>query len=171
MDTFHALGKSNLTILVSNFGVDQVVENIFCVKFVFWHGFLHVFKDFFCDDNIVFSYIYQVSDVNFEWMFWMATNGRYWIVGKHALNNSHDIILKHGTTALVANVVVKGVVMKEEPNPVSQDSKFFVPMVKSSFINLCNSSNEDGPSHPNVVIPLYVNSWLAEEQLLHLDVS
>jgi hypothetical protein len=41
-------------------------------------------------------------------------------------------------------------------------------MVELAFINLCDSSNEDGPSLPNVVVPLNVNSQLVEEQPLHL---
>jgi hypothetical protein len=36
----------------------------------------------------------------------------------------------------MANIVAKGIMMKEEPNLVSHDSKFPVLMAKSSFINL-----------------------------------
>jgi hypothetical protein len=43
-------------------------------------------------------------------------------------------------------------------------------MVESSFINLCDSFNEDGPSHPDVVVPFCVNSQLVKKQPLHLDV-
>jgi hypothetical protein len=43
-------------------------------------------------------------------------------------------------------------------------------MVESSFINLCDSSNEDGSSLPNMVVPFSVNSQLVEKQPLHLDV-
>jgi hypothetical protein len=58
----------------------------------------------------------------------------------------------------MTNIVVKGVVMKEEPNLVSHNSKFFVSMVESSFVDLCFFSNEDDPSLLDVVVLLYVNS-------------
>jgi hypothetical protein len=63
----------------------------------------------------------------------------------------------------VANIDAKAVMMKEEPNLVSHNFKFFVLMAKSLFIDLCNSSYKDGPSYPNVVVFLCVNSRLAEE--------
>jgi hypothetical protein len=44
-------------------------------------------------------------------------------------------------------------------------------MAKSSFINLCDSSKEDGPSLLDAVVHLYMDFQLAEKQLLHLDVS
>jgi hypothetical protein len=46
--------------------------------------------------------------------------------------------------------------MKEKPILISHDSKFYVPMAKSSFIDLCDSFDEDGPSLLDVVIPIYV---------------
>jgi hypothetical protein len=70
----------------------------------------------------------------------------------------------------MVNIVVKGIMMKEEPNPVSHDSKVFVSMTESSFIDLCDSSNEDSPSLPNVVILFCVNFQPAKEQPLHLHV-
>jgi hypothetical protein len=88
-------------------------------------------------------------------MFW--TNGKYRIIDMHVFNNSQDIVLTLGTTTSMANIVVIGVVMKEEPKLVSHDSKFSIPMAKSSFINLCDFSDENGPSLPNVVFPLCVN--------------
>jgi len=75
------------------------------------------------------------------------------------LNNFHNTILTPGTTASVINIIVEGVVMKEEPNLVSQDLKFSILMVESLFINLCDSSNKNGPSFFDVVVPLCVNSW------------
>jgi hypothetical protein len=72
--------------------------------------------------------------------------------------------------ALVANITIKDVVIKEEPNLVSHDLKFSVVMAESSFIDLCNYSNEDSPSLLDVVVPLYVNSRPTKEQPLHLDV-
>jgi hypothetical protein len=70
MATLHVVGKPNFTILVSDFGVVQVIENVFYVMFTFWRGFLHVSKDvYYTKDNIVLSYVYQILDVNFERMF------------------------------------------------------------------------------------------------------
>jgi hypothetical protein len=63
----------------------------------------------------------------------------------------------------VANIDAEAVVMKEEPNLVSHNLKYFVPMVKSLFIDLCDSSDKDGPFCLDVVVLLCVNSWLAEE--------
>jgi hypothetical protein len=56
-------------------------------------------------------------------------------------SNFQGIILTLGTTTLVANIVAKGVMMKEKPNAISHDSKFSIPIVESSFINLCDYSN------------------------------
>jgi hypothetical protein len=70
----------------------------------------------------------------------------------------------------MVNIVVKGIMMKEEPNPVSHDLKVFVSMIESSFIDLCDSSNKDSPSLPNVVVLFCVNSQPAKEQPLHLHV-
>ncbi len=128
---------------------------------------MHIFKDVsYVEDNIV----YQILGVNFEGMFWMVTNGKYWIVNKYAFNNSQDTILTLVIAALVANITIKDVVIKEEPNLVSHDLKFSVVMAESSFIDLCNYSNEDSPSLLDVVVPLYVNSRPTKEQPLHLDV-
>jgi hypothetical protein len=54
--------------------------------------------------------------VNFEGMFWTIANGRYQIIGEHALNNFQDIFLTSGIVTLVVNIVVEGVMMKENPN-------------------------------------------------------
>jgi hypothetical protein len=62
---------------------------------------------------MVLSSIYQVPDVNSKRMFWMVTNGRYQIINKHVLNNSQDIVLTPSTTALMANIIAEGVLMKE----------------------------------------------------------
>jgi hypothetical protein len=43
-------------------------------------------------------------------------------------------------------------------------------MVESSFINLCDFSNEDNPSLLDVVVLVCVNFQLAKKQPLHLDV-
>ncbi len=46
---------------------------------------------------------------------------------------------------------------------VFHDSKFFVSIVESSFINICDSFEEDGPSPPVVVVLVFVNSQVNEE--------
>jgi hypothetical protein len=78
MVTLHVVGKPDLTILVSNFGVVQVIKNVIYVMFSFRWGYVHVFKDVsYGGYNIVLSSIYQVPDVNPRGMFWIVTNGRY----------------------------------------------------------------------------------------------
>jgi hypothetical protein len=70
MATFHVVGKPNLTILVSDFGVVQVIDNVLCVMFAFWRVSRHVYKDVsYIEVNIVLSFIYQVLDVNSKRMF------------------------------------------------------------------------------------------------------
>jgi hypothetical protein len=54
MATFHVVGKLDLTILVADFGVAQVIENVFCAMFVFWRGSLHVFKMFLMPNTTLF---------------------------------------------------------------------------------------------------------------------
>jgi hypothetical protein len=53
--------------------------------------------------------------VNLEGMFWIVTNGRYRIINKNVFNNSQDIVLTPNTTTSMANIIVQGVVMKENP--------------------------------------------------------
>jgi hypothetical protein len=53
------------------------------------------------------------------------------------------MILMFGTTTLVVNILAQGVLMKEKPTAVSHDLKFSIPIAESSFINLCNSYDED----------------------------
>jgi hypothetical protein len=78
MAIFHAIGKLDLIILVSDFGVVQVTKNVLCAMFVFWWGSLYVSKNVsYVENNIVLSFVYQILDVNFEGMFWTITNGRY----------------------------------------------------------------------------------------------
>jgi hypothetical protein len=60
---------------------------------------------------------------------------------------------------------MEGVMMKEEPNVVFHNSKFFVSIVESSFINLCDYFNKDNPSLLDVV-PIFMNSQPNEEQPL-----
>jgi hypothetical protein len=120
MATFHVIGNLGLTILVADFGVNQVTKNVLCAMFMFQRGSLHVSKDiYYAKDNVVLSYVYQVLDVNLGGMFWTINKARYQIICENVLNNSQDIVLTSGTTTLVANIVAQSVVMKEEPNVVS----------------------------------------------------
>jgi len=65
MTTFQAMGKLNLTILVSNFGIIQVIKNILYSMFAFRQGSLHISKDVsYGDDIIILSFVYQVSNLN-----------------------------------------------------------------------------------------------------------
>ncbi len=59
--------------------------------------------------------------------------------------------------------------MKEEPNPVSHNLMFSISMAKSSFIDLCDFSDEDNPSLPDMVVLLWVNSQPIKEQALPFD--
>jgi hypothetical protein len=69
MSIFHAIGKLDLTILVSNSRVVKMTENVFYAMFAFRQGSMHISKDVsYWDDNINFSYVYQVQDVNFGGM-------------------------------------------------------------------------------------------------------
>jgi hypothetical protein len=47
--------------------------------------------------------------------------------------------------------------MKEGPNVVFFNLKVFIPIVKSSFIDLCDYSNEDDLALPDVVVPISMN--------------
>jgi hypothetical protein len=63
----------------------------------------------------------------------------------------------------MANIAAKGVVMKEKPTIISHNLKFFILIVESSFIDLYDSSDEDGPSLFDVVVPISVNSQPIEK--------
>jgi hypothetical protein len=39
----------------------------------------------------------------------------------------------------------------------SHDLKFFIPIIKSLFIDLCDSFDKNGPSFFDVVVPIFVN--------------
>ncbi len=85
-------------------------------------------------------------------MFFIITNGMYRIIGENVFNNSQDIVLTLGTITSVANIVMEGILMKETPNEVFHNFKFYLMITKSLFIDLCDFFDEDGPSLPNVVI-------------------
>ncbi len=50
-----------------------------------------------------------------------------------------------------------GVLMKEKPITIFHDSKFFVLIVESWFINLCDFFDEDSPSPLDVVVHVFAN--------------
>jgi hypothetical protein len=105
----------------------------------------------------VLSFIDEVI-VNFKGIFGTVTNGKYQIIDKHVLKFFEDIVLRPGTTTSLVNIFVEGVMMKEKPNLVSHDLNFYILVVKSSFIDICDSFDENGPSLPDVVVHLCMNS-------------
>jgi hypothetical protein len=60
--------------------------------------------------------------------------------GKSPQKFSQNIVLTLGTIVFVANVATNGVHVKDKPIGVTQDHE-------TTFINLCDSSNKDGPKH------------------------
>jgi hypothetical protein len=155
--TFHVVGKLDLTILVGDFGVVEVTENVLYAMFTFRRGYVHVPKEVaYMEDNVVSSSSYQVMDVNPIGMFWIVTNGRFWILNDNAFNNSQDICLNIGTIASMANIFVQCIMMKEEPNENFHNLKFSIPIAKSLFIDLCDFFDENDPSLPNVLVPISV---------------
>ncbi len=92
-------------------------------------------------------------------MFWTVTNGKYQMVDENVINNFQNIVVTLGTTALVANIVVGGIMMEEKPIVISHNLKFSIPIAESSFIDICDSFDKDSLSPPNV----YVNSQANKE--------
>ncbi len=124
--------------------------------FVFRQKSVHVSKDvFYRENNIVLSCNYQVPNVNPRRIFWLAPMASMKSLMKMC---STIIVSTLGTTTLVANIAMKGVLMKEEPIVVSHSSKFSVLITKSSFINLCDSFDENDCSLPNVIVFVLVKS-------------
>jgi hypothetical protein len=76
------------------------------------------------------------------------------MVDKNVINNFQYIVVTLGTTALMANIVVGGIMMEEKPIVISHNLKFSILIVESSFIDLCDSFDKNNLSPPNV----YVNS-------------
>ncbi len=60
----------------------------------------------------------------------------------------------------MANIIMERVLMKEEPIEISHNLKFFVSIMKSLFIDLCDSFDGDNPSPLDVVIPSSEISWI-----------
>jgi hypothetical protein len=69
-------------------------------------------------------------------------------------NNFQDTVVTLGIVALMANIIMERVLMKEEPIEISHNLKFFVSIMKSLFIDLCDSFDGDNPSPLDVVIPI-----------------
>jgi hypothetical protein len=76
------------------------------------------------------------------------------MVDKNVINNFQYIVVTLGTTALMANIVVGGIMMEEKPIVISHNLKFSILIVESLFIDLCDSFDKNNLSPPNV----YVNS-------------
>jgi hypothetical protein len=78
MVTFHVIGKLDLTIMVGDFGVVEVIENVLCAMFTFRRGFVHVLMEVvYVEDNVVSSSFYQVLDNNPMGMFFIVTYGKF----------------------------------------------------------------------------------------------
>jgi hypothetical protein len=60
--------------------------------------------------------------------------------GKSPQKFSQNIVLTLGIIVFVANVATHGVYVKDKPINVTQDHE-------TTFINLCDSFNKDGPKH------------------------
>jgi hypothetical protein len=55
-----------------------MTKSVLYAMFAFSRGYVHVSKDVvYVEDNVVLSFVYQVSNVNLVGMFWTITNGRY----------------------------------------------------------------------------------------------
>jgi hypothetical protein len=102
-------------------------------------------------------------------MFWTINKGRYQIIGKNVLNNSQDTILMLDTTTLVANIIVQGIMMKEEPNAIFPYLKFSILILKSSFINICDSSDEDDLTLLDVTVPIYHCEFASCQRVAFVD--
>jgi hypothetical protein len=53
--------------------------------------------------------------------------------------------------------------MKKKPIVIFHNSKLFALIAKSSFINLCDSSDYDSPSLPDVVVDVSANSQVDQK--------
>jgi len=107
--------------------------------------------------------------VNLGGMFWTITNGKYKIVSENVFNNFQDIVVTPSTTTSMANFAVENILIKEEPIAISHNWKFYIFIAKSSFIDLCDSFDKDGPS-PLEVGHVSVNSQTNKEQPLQMEV-
>jgi hypothetical protein len=58
MVTFHVVTKLDLTILVFDFGVVQMIENVFYAMFVFRWRSMHISKDASHTEDNVLSNVY-----------------------------------------------------------------------------------------------------------------
>jgi hypothetical protein len=116
MATFHAEGKSNLTILVGDYGVVQVTKQCLCAMFGFQPNFMHVSKDAaYVQNNVVIHSIYQTFFVGAQGLHWMVNVRRYQIVGESLQKNLQDTILTPNTIVSIVNVVVTNIEVKNEP--------------------------------------------------------
>ncbi len=61
--------------------------------------------------------------------------------------------------------------MKKKPNAVFLNLIFIFLIAKSLFIDHCDSCDEDGPTLPDVIVPIFVNLQVVKEKPLQMDVS
>ncbi len=59
----------------------------------------------------------------------------------------------------MANFDVEGILIKEQSIVIFHNLKFSILIVESSFIDLCDSFDKDGPSPLDVVL-VFVNSQI-----------
>jgi hypothetical protein len=74
----------------------------------------------------------------------MVNNGRYRIIGKSLVRNSHDTIFTLGTFAFVANYVFLVIKVKVDPNDQLMHSRSSKALLVSTFVDLSDLSNENG---------------------------
>lgn len=145
MATFHTDGKFNIIILVYILGVVHVTKECLSTMFGFLLGSISVLMDFACDDNNkVTNEIYQVPLSKSQGLHWLVIIGRYRVVKDHLLSNSQDIIVTPKIPTFVANKTFFVVDVWKELD----EARTNFPLLELIFIELCDSSNEDGTFFP-----------------------
>ncbi len=74
----------------------------------------------------------------------MVSNDRYQIVGESLVKNSQDTVFTLGMATFVANCVLPVIEIKANPKNQPMQSSSSKPLHESTFIDLGDSSNEDG---------------------------
>jgi hypothetical protein len=92
--TFHAIGCSNLTIMVDKSRTIVVSEHCIYVMFTFQPSSLHIFKDVLYDyNNFVSSSFYKIPMTSSQGRQWVVGCGHYCIVGDNLAHNSQETIM------------------------------------------------------------------------------
>ncbi len=138
MTTFHVESKVELNIPTNDFGISHMSQKNVCVMFGFHPKTIHVSKDEAYDDNNnVIRSIYQVPISGDFGLEWKAIAIGFKIVLENLLESSQNTILTLEIATFIANVVPHLMEIKQEVVPKHVDFQYL-------FIDLCNSSNEDG---------------------------